>query len=292
MDERGSSGADEYTIRDLSRITGLTSERIRAWERRYDLLSPSRLPNGYRVYSLEDLRTLLQVKAAIDGGASIGEVAGSRHVAAPRLPTAARRALDAASRGDVARARRELREAGSSLTPVETWSQLVQPLLDGLGDRWAVGDAPIWLEHVVTRELRALMEARLAEAPSGGGPLAAVFCPEHEHHEMPLLAVAARLAETGWRPIVLGPHLPVDAAHAFVERHRPELAAVSITHLPGKNAARRLAGELGELAVDVRVVAGGRGASRYSDVLEAAGVSVVDLDELAEVRCALETEPS
>lgn len=292
MDERATSGADEYTIRDLSRITGLTSERIRAWERRYDLLSPSRLPNGYRVYSLEDLRTLLQVKAAVDGGASIGEVVGSRQVAAPRLPSAARRALESASRGEVERARRELREAGSGLSPLETWSTLVQPLLDRLGDRWAVGDVPIWLEHVLTRELRALMEERLAAAPAGDGPLAAVFCPEHEHHEMPLLAVAARLGENGWRPVVLGPHLPVSAAHGFVERHRPELAAVSITHLPGKNAARRLAGELGELAVDVRVVAGGRGASRYSDVLEEAGVSVVDLDSLAELRAPREAEPS
>ncbi len=48
---------------------------LRAWERRYNLLNPARLENGYRLYSEQDVQILLWVVEKLDGGLSISQVA-------------------------------------------------------------------------------------------------------------------------------------------------------------------------------------------------------------------------
>ena len=50
--------APKYRIGTVVQLTGLTSDTIRAWERRYGCISPSRTPGGTRVYSDEDVARL------------------------------------------------------------------------------------------------------------------------------------------------------------------------------------------------------------------------------------------
>ena len=64
-----------YKMSTVSEITGFSPTLLRAWERRYEFLKPSRLPGGHRVYSEEDLRLLKRVKDLLESGRSIGEVA-------------------------------------------------------------------------------------------------------------------------------------------------------------------------------------------------------------------------
>ncbi len=60
-----------YNIKAVSHIVGLLPVTLRAWERRYGLLHPSRGNQGYRMYSEHDLQTLRWVKMQIDSGMSI-----------------------------------------------------------------------------------------------------------------------------------------------------------------------------------------------------------------------------
>ena len=39
-----------YTIKEAAARTGLTIPVLRAWERRYRVVAPTRTPGGYRVY--------------------------------------------------------------------------------------------------------------------------------------------------------------------------------------------------------------------------------------------------
>ncbi|HTG50704.1 MAG TPA: MerR family transcriptional regulator, partial [Gemmatimonadales bacterium] len=47
-----------YEIHEVARLTGLAPARLRAWERRYEVVRPRRLPNGYRVYTGEQVALL------------------------------------------------------------------------------------------------------------------------------------------------------------------------------------------------------------------------------------------
>ncbi len=50
--------ADRISVRigELSRRVGVSVEALRAWERRYGVLRPSRSPSGYRLYGRDDQR--------------------------------------------------------------------------------------------------------------------------------------------------------------------------------------------------------------------------------------------
>ena len=47
-----------YTIKEAAARTGLTVPVLRAWERRYGVVAPTRTAGGYRVYDEAALRRL------------------------------------------------------------------------------------------------------------------------------------------------------------------------------------------------------------------------------------------
>ncbi len=64
-----------YKIGPVSRITGIGSETLRAWERRYSAVTPTRSDSGDRQYSRDDVAKLLLLKSLVDAGISIGSIA-------------------------------------------------------------------------------------------------------------------------------------------------------------------------------------------------------------------------
>src|SRR3954470_11394904 len=73
-------------IGELSRRTGVSPELLRQWERRYDLLHPTRSPGGLRLYSLDDLeRVRLMARHIADGVAAreAAALASTATLAAP-----------------------------------------------------------------------------------------------------------------------------------------------------------------------------------------------------------------
>ena len=67
--------ANVYKIGAVSRITGIGSETLRAWERRYSAVTPLRTDSGDRNYTREDVAKLLLLKSLVDGGISISSIA-------------------------------------------------------------------------------------------------------------------------------------------------------------------------------------------------------------------------
>ena len=63
-----------YPIRTVSAVTGVNPVTLRAWERRYNLLSPQRTPKGHRLYTLEQIETVRKVVALLDQGIAISQV--------------------------------------------------------------------------------------------------------------------------------------------------------------------------------------------------------------------------
>lgn len=64
-----------FTIRRIAELTGFDPTLLRAWERRYGLLRPSRLENGYRRYTQEDVTVLARVRSLLNEGHAIGDIA-------------------------------------------------------------------------------------------------------------------------------------------------------------------------------------------------------------------------
>ena len=282
-----------YSIRELSRLSGLSSDRIRAWELRYGLLKPRREPSGYRRYVAEDLRLLLAVRRRLESGETIGKVASRgreallaaeakpRPVPGGGIAAALQASILSLRRGDIRKTCLAIDEASRLADADEFYRSFALPLLVEVGDLWAVEALPIWMEHFVTRHVRRRLEALWVGEEENRGPVAILFCPEGELHEISLLGVAARLRASGYRPVILGQNLPVDSAIQAAEAHRAVLAAVSVTYLKTPAAARTLAEKLAVLSKKVPVFVGGRSAELYRKEFEAAaGVRVVSFDDL------------
>lgn len=66
---------DQYQISAVARLTGLSVHTIRAWEKRYGVVSPERTDTDRRLYSREDIRRLTLLKTLVDHGQAIGTIA-------------------------------------------------------------------------------------------------------------------------------------------------------------------------------------------------------------------------
>ncbi len=63
-----------YNIGDLSRLTGVNSITLRAWERRYGLLRPNRTPKGHRIYQEQDIHRIREICFWLEKGIAISKV--------------------------------------------------------------------------------------------------------------------------------------------------------------------------------------------------------------------------
>ena len=64
-----------YRIGAVARLTGISPDTLRIWERRYDIVDPQRTPKGGRLYSQQDVTRLTMIKTLVDQGHAISTVA-------------------------------------------------------------------------------------------------------------------------------------------------------------------------------------------------------------------------
>src|SRR5260370_15056968 len=70
-----------FNTKAVVKQTGVPAPTLRAWERRYDILSPERANNDYRLYSERDIATIHWLKERVDEGMSISQaIALFRHM--------------------------------------------------------------------------------------------------------------------------------------------------------------------------------------------------------------------
>ncbi len=63
-----------YPIREVARLTGVNPVTLRAWERRYGLIQPTRTDSGHRLYSQADIEAVRSILAWIERGVAVSKV--------------------------------------------------------------------------------------------------------------------------------------------------------------------------------------------------------------------------
>lgn len=64
-----------FRIGTVARLTGISPDTLRVWERRYEVVAPMRAAGGGREYTSEDVERLQLIKQLVDGGHAIGSIA-------------------------------------------------------------------------------------------------------------------------------------------------------------------------------------------------------------------------
>ncbi|ORC53319.1 helix-turn-helix-type transcriptional regulator, partial [Pseudomonas floridensis] len=63
-----------YPIREVARLTGVNPVTLRAWERRYGLIQPTRTDSGHRLYSQSDIDTVRSILDWIERGVAVSKI--------------------------------------------------------------------------------------------------------------------------------------------------------------------------------------------------------------------------
>jgi MerR family transcriptional regulator, light-induced transcriptional regulator len=66
----------KFNIQIAAQMSGLSTHTIRAWEKRYQALTPARNDNGRRLYGPEEIDRLIMLSQLTQMGTSIGQIAG------------------------------------------------------------------------------------------------------------------------------------------------------------------------------------------------------------------------
>ncbi|MFO7705605.1 MAG: MerR family transcriptional regulator [Halopseudomonas sp.] len=61
-------------IREVSRMTGVNAVTLRAWERRYGLITPHRTEKGHRLYTEENVQQIQDILTWLGRGVAVGQV--------------------------------------------------------------------------------------------------------------------------------------------------------------------------------------------------------------------------
>ncbi|MCC6497617.1 MAG: MerR family transcriptional regulator [Propionibacteriaceae bacterium] len=203
------------TIKKASALTGVPEHTLRAWERRYGLLEPSRSPSGYRIYDDGALARINAMQALVQAGwtprAAAAEVARQPDGEDPAVdPHAA--LIAAAADLDAAAVARVLDERFANAgfeTVVDRW---LMPALQRIGREWADGEISVAAEHLVSnivmRRLSAAYEAAGRALP--GSPVL-IGAPPGVDHQIGLLAFAVAARRSGIATIYLGAQVPLPA---------------------------------------------------------------------------------
>lgn len=259
-----------YPLRTAARLTGLSPELLRAWERRYGVVEPHRTPGGTRRYSAADLERLRLVKAAVDAGNRISQVARLELAELKRVSAGAEArpagrldeilaALDHFDGGEV---QRLLSLQVSALGAVRFAREIALPLVHEIGERWANGQIGIASEHLATSVLRSLLGSALTPTASSLlGPRIVFATPTGERHELGLLMAALTALGAGANPVYLGVELPVEDLLSAVEGADAAALALSLVTIPTAQSTRTVSALRGGLVDEVHLWVGGAGAS-------------------------------
>lgn len=231
-----------YNIKQAAAMAGVSVPVLRAWERRYRIVSPPRTAAGYRRFdnaAIARIRTMRELigegwspsaaAAAILSGdipirddvrtasgparaeATDPAMAASTEAGADASPEVAERLVSASRQLDARALELVLDDLFSRGSFERVAADLLFPSLRQLGDAWASGEVSVAGEHLASGAVQRRLGLALDSAgiPISGGARIVVGLPPGGRHELGALAFAVAARRAGLSVAYVGPDLPV-----------------------------------------------------------------------------------
>lgn len=235
-----------YNIKAVVQQTGIPSDTIRAWERRYGVPQPRRTSTRRRLYSERDIATVRWLRDRTTSGMAISQAIEQLRTLGDEVFSPALVARESGPRsreqlaGELLEALlmfdRQVADAvieeAFTLYPVEeVCLELFAPVLVEIGERWRRQEASVAQEHfasyVIQRRLAGLLQVyNMRHSRS----LIVAACAPGELHELGLLMLAVFLTRRGWQVVYLGASVPLPDLLATVNHLQPDLVCLSAMH--------------------------------------------------------------
>ncbi|HHS7812542.1 MULTISPECIES: MerR family transcriptional regulator [Pseudomonas] len=273
-----------FPIREVSRLTGVNPVTLRAWERRYGLIQPTRTESGHRLYSMTEIERVRSIVDWIDRGVAVSKV-GKILARTEPLKALAHIIPDDLVQADYAQWQQQVQLAVSSFDdraldqvynqifssyslPV-VFQNILMPLwLQMLQRQDAFGQTSEWL--FFDGFLRARVLQRIVALRGTQPRKVIVSALAGQCRELELLVAALFLSgnDAGVRVLTTGQ--PFDELALVCERIKPQALVLFSNHAPTADLPRRL--NRLALSLDCQVMLAGDAADLAQDSL--AGSSI------------------
>lgn len=243
----------KYNIKAVSKKLGIQPGTLRAWERRYNIISPIRNEAGHRLYSEEHMSILKWLVQKTEQGFTISQAvellesgeasADSRSIdvsmGQDRANMLADEILEALLAFDENKAQDLLNQAFSIFSIDKVVHDILAKLLVRVGDLWEEEKITIAHEHFTSAFLRSRIGMIFHTLPVDGYlPKVMTVCSPGEYHELGLLIFTLYLRRKGFEVIYLGSSIPETDIEVIVEDTDPKILFLSCTLM--KNLPRCL----------------------------------------------------
>lgn len=302
----------KHPIQVVSRRTGLTTDVIRAWERRYSAVTPKRAANSRRLYSDLDVEKLSLLHRATSAGRRIGDIAHqsieelyslvendeyaaaqARNIPSERPNTGSvmehfEECLDAVTRMDPSSLKLSLNKAANTLGIPFLLEDLLRPLIAYIRDECRRGNMRLSQERMATSIVRSYMCTLAASDNSSDNDFKIVVTtPIGQHYDLIALRMAVAANSYGWNSIYLDTELPADEITYASKQTQARAVALGMArpaddpHLP--NVLRQIALQLDK---ETALIVCGAAVSGYTEVIDEIGAIVVQT--MGELRLELD----
>ncbi|MGH8418259.1 MAG: MerR family transcriptional regulator [Pseudomonas sp.] len=246
-------GDDEWLpIREVSRLTGVNSVTLRAWERRYGLITPTRTDGGHRLYTQADVETVRSILMWTERGVAVSKVgkvlAGIRDLDAKKGPLSV---IESARRTWQERVRQAVNDFDEprldhiyghvlSLYPEQVvYEDVLMPVWHEFALRHdSFGQVSEWLFLDSFLRMRTLQRLQLTDESSEHRVLLAAM--PGACRELELWVAALLMACEKIRVSVLAPGQPLEELALVCGKIRPDALVLFSDQLPSGDMAKRL----------------------------------------------------
>lgn len=258
------SAGEMIPIREVCRVTGVNPVTLRAWERRYGLITPHRTEKGHRLYTPANIQQIQDILLWLSRGVTVSQVKPLLDSPIPMendlsSPWGGLRQtlLEAIITFDVALLNQQIDRAFRLYNTAELCINLLEPVLLQLQQRWQ-GQYGSQLEEVfcnswLRTKLAVSLDQGNATAKSGPVILASL---SGEHCEMGLWLLALMLSADGYRIDMLEWDIPASELSLFSDQRLPIALVLFSSQALSAVQLRRQLPRLGQHLPNILMMAG------------------------------------
>ncbi|MFL5770546.1 MAG: MerR family transcriptional regulator [Chloroflexota bacterium] len=267
-----------YTIKEAAARTGLSIPVLRAWERRYGVVRPTRTAGGYRVYDETALQRLRAMRRLIADGwsASAAAAAVAAGQGRPRSAddggtTADTSLVERLVAGAATLESREVEDALDDMFSRGSFEHVAQlhlvPALRALGEAWERGRVDVAGEHLASNAIQRRLAAAFQASGAAGDAEAPVLVgmPPGARHELGALIFAIAARRAGLPVMYLGADLPLADWRAAVDRTSAQAVVIGAVQAADEPAAGAIGRELRSVYPALVIAYGGPAAAPPDD---------------------------
>lgn len=220
----------QFSIKDLENLSGIKAHTIRIWEKRYNILVPSRTTTNIRYYNIANLQRLLNITLLYNGGYKISKIGALNE---QELLQLTKEEIARSDDNDHFMSALKLSMLNFDQSLFEhTYTRLIAdrsfrdifidvfiPLLDEIGLLWQSESITPAHEHFISNLIKQKLHINIERVqqrpPEDNSSVYALYLPVNEIHELGLLYLHYEIVLKGYHSIYLGQSVPMESLSAI-----------------------------------------------------------------------------